>query len=402
MAGDRNPGRPGSSRRQFLFGGAAAGLGAATALGAEFALSPGTASEAPPATTGGDTVPFFGAHQAGIATPVQAHAVFLALDLLPDVTRPDLVRMMRVLTSTAARLADGSGPLTDIEPELAATPSRLTVTFGFGPGLLERAGVGGPVWLRPLPAFAVDRLEERWTGGDLLLQIGSDDPLALAHARRMLLKDTRTFATLRWAQNGFDYARGTVAEGTTPRNMFGQVDGTANPRGDELADVVWIADGPLAGGTGMVLRRIRMDLEGWDLLGRRDRELAVGRTLDTGAPLTGSAEHDEPDLDARDAIGLPVIPAFAHLRRARSDDPRQRILRRPYNYDDAPDGDGISESGQIFVAYQADVDAQFVPIQQRLAALDLMNEWTTPIGSAVFLVPPGCDPDGYVGETVLG
>ena len=43
MAGDRNTGRPGSSRRQFLFGGAAAGVGAATALGAEFALSQATA-----------------------------------------------------------------------------------------------------------------------------------------------------------------------------------------------------------------------------------------------------------------------------------------------------------------------------------------------------------------------
>ena len=44
----------------------------------------------------------------------------------------------------------------------------------------------------------------------------------------------------------------------------------------------------------------------------------------------------------------------------------------------------------------------FTPIQRRLDDLDLLNEWTTPIGSAVFAVPPGCDHGGYIGETLLG
>jgi dye decolorizing peroxidase len=42
-----------------------------------------------------------------------------------------------------------------------------------------------------------------------------------------------------------------------------------------------------------------------------------------------------------------------------------------------------------------------VPIQQRLAENDLFNTWTTPIGSAVFALPPGCAPDGYLGDTLL-
>ena len=61
----------------------------------------------------------------------------------------------------------------------------------------------------------------------------------------------------------------------------------------------------------------------------------------------------------------------------------------------------ILHSGLIFAAFQADVDAQFVPMQQRLAELDLLNEWTIPIGSAVFAVPPGCAEGGFVGETLL-
>ena len=36
-----------------------------------------------------------------------------------------------------------------------------------------------------------------------------------------------------------------------------------------------------------------------------------------------------------------------------------------------------------------------------LDELDLLNEWTTPIGSAVFAAPPGCAQGGFIGETLL-
>jgi dye decolorizing peroxidase len=48
-----------------------------------------------------------------------------------------------------------------------------------------------------------------------------------------------------------------------------------------------------------------------------------------------------------------------------------------------------------------DVDRQFVPVQQRLAEHDALNPWITPVGSAVFLLPPGFGPDGYPGDTLL-
>ena len=126
----------------------------------------------------------------------------------------------------------------------------------------------------------------------------------------------------------------------------------------------------------------------------------MGRTLRDGAPLTGTSESDEPDFDAKTAIGFPVIPAFAHIRRARGDG-AERIFRRAYNYDERPGGSGVSESGLLFVAFQADVARQFVPMQQRLDELDLLNEWTVPVGSAVFAIPPGCTEKGYIGETLL-
>ena len=58
------------------------------------------------------------------------------------------------------------------------------------------------------------------------------------------------------------------------------------------------------------------------------------------------------------------------------------------------------EHGLIFASYQADLAAQFLPIQARLAEFDLLNFWTTPIGSAVFAIPPGCAEGGTLGDTL--
>src|SRR5690606_20457010 len=192
----------------------------------------------------------------------QAHGLFVALDLLEGT---DLTRMMRILSDDAARLTQGDPALADSEPELALSPARLTVTFGFGPGFVARARGEAPPWLAPLPPFTVDRLMPEFSDGDLLLQIAADDPLTVAHAARMLLKDTRSFASVRWSQQGFRRAHGTVKPGTTMRNLFGQVDGTTNPSPGtaDFDQLVWNTSGWLAGGTSMVVRRIGMNLDKW-------------------------------------------------------------------------------------------------------------------------------------------
>jgi dye decolorizing peroxidase len=213
----------------------------------------------------------------------------------------------------------------------------------------------------------------------------------------MLVKDARPFASVRWAQHGFRRAAGVRAG--TQRNLMGQLDGTTNPEpGTEAFErSVWQGDT-----TTMVIRRIRVELETWDQLGRTEKEQVIGRRLDSGAPLTGTAEHDPPDFEATDEVGFPVIPDFAHIRRAHVADPHSQMFRRPYHYDGAPDATGQADSGMIFVAYQADIDRQFSPVQRRLAEHDLLNKWITPIGSAVFAIPPGCQPGGWIGEEVLG
>ncbi|MDG4757397.1 Dyp-type peroxidase [Micromonospora sp. WMMD710] len=406
----RNPTSRPVSRRGLLTGGAVAAGGALTAVAAaeRSGHRDGRPAEVALASAVGTSVePFHGPRQSGVTTEPPAHASFVALTLRPETDRAALGRLLRLLTDDAARLTQGQPALADTEAELGLLPARLTVTFGFGPGLYRAAGVDDrrPPSVADLPSFRIDRLQPAWSGGDLLLQICADDALTVAHTQRVLLKDSRPFATVRWVQQGFRRGPGVEPGGHTQRNLFGQLDGTANPRPGTPADrAVWIADGPawLRDSTTLVVRRISMNMETWDLLGRADRELAVGRRLDTGAPLTGTAEHDAPDFAAPGPDGLTVIPDFSHLTRAHVTDDRLKILRRPYNYDAVPTAEGQADSGLIFTSYQADIARQFLPIQRRLADRDLLNEWTTPIGSAVFAIPPGCPPDGWIGEQVLG
>ncbi|MBH0123319.1 Dyp-type peroxidase [Rhodococcus sp. CX] len=386
------------TRRRLLGGGAAAlgvvGLGAA-------GIGRVTARDEDPGIVG-----FHGTHQAGIETEPQAFASFVALDLLPGTDRRALVGVLKVWAQDAYRLTTGTGGLGDTEPELAQDPANLTVTVGFGPGVFGPAVFASadaekvrPEWLRPLPAFGIDRLEDRWSGGDLMLQVCADDPVTVAHAVRTLTRTVRSQVSVRWVQRGFRHAPGTRPEGASMRNLMGQVDGTVNPaaRSTEFQGRVWNPGSPpwLAGGSSLVLRRIRMELDTWDELDRPARELTVGRTLSNGAPLTGTAEHDDPDFDAVDRYGIPVIPPESHMARARPRNADEQFLRRGYNYDDA-DGAGL-----LFAAYQADVNRQFVPVQQRLADHDALNPWITPIGSAVFAIPSGFGAGGYPGETLF-
>ena len=346
-----------------------------------------------------------GPHQAGLEPPLPAHAAFIALDLRPDSRRGDVARLLRVWADDIARLTSGRPTLADTAPQLARPGTGLTITVGFGPGFFPTIGRSDerPEWLAQLPHFAGDRLDPRWSGGELLVQVRSEDLIDLHHAQQMLLTNAAEVAQVRWIQRGFQRDAVSRDPGATGRNLMGYVDGTVNPApgSADFDHVVRVAGGPtwLHGGSAMVLRRIRMDLQRWGAVDRRSRELVMGRRMDSGAPLTGSTEFDTPDLSAVDESGLPTIPDFAHVRLAHPADPQERMSRQPYNYDDTVGTE--PDAGLLFAAYLTDPLRQFVPVQRRLAHGDALNTWVTHVGSAVFAIPPGFSPGGYPGEALL-
>lgn len=404
------------SRRKFISGSAvAAGTVVAGTLAATHVrqASPASAGARMPADEeGGDegefllthsTVEFDGPHQAGISTAQQANLNLLSFNLKEGVDRKGIRRLMRLWTEDARAMCSGEPPLGSLEPEMTEFPANLTITVGFGPGVFQAAGLeeAKPEWLRPLPEFRLDQLDEKWGQSDLVLQICSDDPTMASHAMRHMVRAGMDYVETGWLQQGFLHANGSMPDTSTPRNLFGQVDGTVNPRtNEEFAEQVWIDDGPefLRGGTSMVVRRINMNLDTWEMLDRPSREESVGRKLSNGAPLTGENEFDDPDYSATDQYGLPVIDRNSHIARAKppEDHPEQRFKRRPYSYDIQPDPalGQLSNAGLIFITFQKDPEVQYTPVQRRLDEADRLNTWIAHIGSAVYWIPPGVSAAG--------
>jgi dye decolorizing peroxidase len=283
---------------------------------------------------------------------MQAHGVFASFTFTDSCTVSTLAGVMKVSTIEAERLTRGEPGLSDSDPELAAKPARLTITFGFGHRVFALDGGAlanrKPAGFDPLPTFVIDELDPAWSGGDLLIHVAADDPLTVSHAVRHMTRVVSSIAVPHYAQRGFVRAQGVAPHSVTPRNLLGHVDGVANPTTDADYDShVWAAvdAGWFAGGTQLVLRRISMNLPTWDLLGTTDKEKAIGRRLSNGAPLTGTTMTDQPDLEATTEDGLSVIPDFSHIRRAHTGEGRQLFLRRPFSYDDGFAAAGSPNAG---------------------------------------------------------
>lgn len=383
------------SRRGFLASSAAAAASAAAGLGVGAAAATQLAQAQAQTATATRALKFEGAHPMGIETPIQAVTNMVALDVLPGTTLADMQRWMFLLTDDIRRMASGEPVLADPAPELAIGAARFTAYVGFGPSLFRKLGIEDrmPAGLIELPAFSIDALKDEFSGGDVLIHVAADDPVVLSHGVRNLVRDSLPFATVRWNQAGFAHTPGMVPEGVTHRNLMGQVDGTANPalESDDFDDVVWIKDGPrwIQGGTLLVFRRIAMQLDTWDQLSSIGKGEVIGRNLKEGAPLTGTKESDLPDYGARTAAGLKVIPEFAHIRRASDAGRGERIFRRPFSYEMPISKAGSLDVGLLWCAYQRNIEKQYLPMQLRLAELDLLNRWTLPIGSATFAIPKG-------------
>jgi deferrochelatase/peroxidase EfeB len=56
------------------------------------------------------------------------------------------------------------------------------------------------------------------------------------------------------------------------------------------------------------------------------------------------------------------------------------------------------EAGLIFIAFQRDPRTGFIKIFDKMAKFDLLNQFTTHIGSAVFACPPGVAEGEFIGQ----
>jgi deferrochelatase/peroxidase EfeB len=345
---------------------------------------------------------------------VQDRLHFAAFDV-KTTDRAAFVQLLKDWTEAARRMTAGHavgegayGGLAEAPPDdtgeaLGLKPSRLTLTIGFGPSLFDKFDLGDrrPEALVDLPKFAGDNLDANRSGGDLCVQACADDPQVAVHAIRNLARIGFGKVVIRWSQLGFGKTSSTTPEAQTPRNLMGFKDGTRNIAGtetDRLKKFVWVEekDGPawLVGGSYLVARRIRMNIETWDRTSLQEQEDIFGRDKGEGAPVGKAKERDKPFLKA--------MKPDAHVRLAHPDtNAGATLLRRGYSFTDGTDGLGRLDAGLFFLAYQRDVRKGFIPVQRSLAA-DALNEYIQHVGSAVFAVPPGVhDKDDWWGRALF-
>src|SRR5262249_51350138 len=146
-------------------------------------------------------VPFHGVHQAGITTPAQSRLLFASFDVL-TADRAELVQLLQEWTRAARRMSTGDpvgsdntdqeAPPDDTGEAGDLDPSSLTVTFGVGASLFDRAGdpfgiaARKPEALVAMPTFAGDEIDPARSDGDIAVQACAEDPTVCFHAIRNL------------------------------------------------------------------------------------------------------------------------------------------------------------------------------------------------------------------------
>jgi deferrochelatase/peroxidase EfeB len=401
-----------TSRRAFLKGMLG---GAATAATAGRLASTGGAHAAGATGSGpAAAVPFYGRHQAGITTPAQASAAFLAFDVTAG-DRRELADLLRALTARAAVLVHGGAP--SAHRDLLGgqvVPDGLTMTVAVGASLFDdRYGLAHrrPAQLKTMRAFAHDDLDPRLSHGDLLVQVCADHRDAVGNAMLDILRHTRGGLRLRWRLDGFRFPPRPVG---VPRDWMGFKDGVANPDTTDAAqmdEVVWAAPRGrepawTAGGTYHVVRIIRMHVDTWDGVPVEEQERIFGRRKVSGAPLYATDPGASDELDpvyTNDPQGR-LTPLRCHIRLANPQTPQaaatSTILRRSYQYDASPDAGGKPDVGHAFCCFQRHLDT-YVAMQTRLEH-ELLAPYITPIGGGYFFALPGVrDAQDHYGSALL-
>ena len=354
-------------------------------------------------------IPFYGKRQSGITTPIQRQVYFAVLDLATEDL--EIIRsIFKSWTTYIARMMQGELveayksntmlPPTDTGEAVGMGTERLTITVGVSPSFLEKLNLSSKKLpeLEDLPKFARDQLQEAFTGGDISIQACAEDAQVAFHAVRNLLRKGREHLTLKWSQTGY---AAITSQGSTPRNLFGFKDGTANVTSqDDFDRVIWCdQDNWMKNGTYLIVRRVQMHLETWDRTSLKEQENTFGRHRDSGAPLGAVDEFDPVDLELKDDKGNLVIPEDCHVRLAK--EVGEEIYRRAFSYANGIDPrTGQFDAGLLFISFQKDPQ-QFIKVQKNLGTKDKLNEYITHVGSGLFAILPGVEEGGYLGQSLF-
>ena len=182
------------------------------------------------------------------------------------------------------------------------------MTFGVSAAFLKKLGLEAkrPKLFRDLPPFPKEQLQDKYTGGDIVIQACADDEQVAFHAVRNLIRKGRKYITMKWSKS---VLRPLVTERNAAQPLWFQGWNRKCHDGEGFDKVVWTDSKDwMKGGSYMALRLVQMHLETWDRTNLQEQENTFGRYKESGAPFGKTNEFDEVDLSK--------LPVDSHVRLA--------------------------------------------------------------------------------------
>ena len=358
--------------------------------------------------------PHGGGPQAGILNRPSEHLILAAFNITgdPSTTTTELRQVVKnELTSTLSSENDPSVAQAETgELGYAAHHDRahLTITVGFASTAYDKLNVAQssrPADLVPIPWDKLGDTPDDPNGGDIVLQICSDDPVVAEHVLRQVEHNVPGLSTA-WAHTGvqrYTSRQGRVAT-REARGWIGFLDGTSNldpahvqddyqltfvnpdatdtypaipasgqpgPYGptnaptfpDDLRPFNGTEPGWTRDGTYLCARISVNDLATWDKASLDDQQATIGRRKVDGisSDLPGSpgqTDQTPPNFAANPEDE--TVAVSAHIRKANprtADDLPRRIFRRGYPLYEG--GSGTIRRGLIFLSYARSISTQF-------------------------------------------
>ncbi|WP_029431506.1 Dyp-type peroxidase [Blastococcus sp. URHD0036] len=272
---------------------------------------------------------------------------YLELDLAPG-TAPDA--LVRAVVGV-------SGPL--------STVGGVNLVVAFRPELWEQVAPGdGPPDAAGFaePITGPGGFTMPATQHDAWVWVAGGNRSAVFDNARQVIDAVRDVADVAGEVTGWLYSHS--------RDLTGFVDGTENPSLLEAPGVATVPSGPGAGSSVLLFQVWRHETRGWETLGVRGQERAMGRT-----------KADDVEFSDEEK------PASAHIARTNIevDGEERKIFRRNVAYG------GVTDHGTAFVGFAQDRWRMHEMLRRMAGATDgirdALTHWTTPLSGAYYTVP---------------
>lgn len=199
--------------------------------------------------------------------------------------------------------------------------AHLVVSVSFSRQFWQHFSAPIPDELIDFPQLGKDKIIAPSTAMDFLIHAHSQRYDLLFYLLRKCLEPMAEYVTVVDEVYGFRYL--------DSRDMTGFIDGTENPEGNERHNVAVITDGPLAGGSYVMVQRYEHQLPAWSRLNVSAQEKVIGRTK-------------------TDSVELDNVPTASHVGRVDIKENGQglKIVRHSLPY-----GTATGAHGLLFLAY---------------------------------------------------